>query len=122
MLHRVWVASARRAVWSVTSSKPGNCVQNLRDDSTDTYWQCVACAASACSVRTHASSAGLPAFELRCAARSSALVPPRRSDGAQPHLVNISFQRKVELLVRPSRARTRLHTLASYVPLPLSSP
>jgi hypothetical protein len=34
----------------------------------------------------------------------------RRSDGAQPHLVNISFQRKVELLVRPC-ACALAHTL-----------
>eukprot|EP00899_Mesostigma_viride_P020316 jgi/Mesvir1/28286/Mv04809-RA.1 len=44
------------AVWSVTSAKPGNGVELLRDGNVDTYWQ---------------------------------------SDGAQPHLVNIQFQRKV---------------------------
>lgn len=27
------------AVWSVTSAKPGNGVQLLRDDRDDTYWQ-----------------------------------------------------------------------------------
>ena len=47
------------AVWSVTSAKPGNGVELLRDDNTDTYWQ---------------------------------------SDGAQPHLVNIQFQRKAQVL------------------------
>eukprot|EP00873_Tetraselmis_striata_P038626 jgi/Tetstr1/458890/TSEL_004397.t1 len=46
------------AVWSVTSAKPGNGVQLLRDDRDDTYWQ---------------------------------------SDGTQPHLVNIQFQKKVRL-------------------------
>ncbi|VAI62500.1 unnamed protein product [Triticum turgidum subsp. durum] len=49
---------AKTAVWSVSSSKPGNGVASLRDDSLDTYWQ---------------------------------------SDGAQPHLVNIQFQKKVQL-------------------------
>ena len=42
------------AVWSVTSAKPGNGVELLRDNNLDTYWQ---------------------------------------SDGAQPHLVNIQFQK-----------------------------
>ncbi len=46
------------AVWSVTSNKPGNGVEFLRDDNIDTYWQ---------------------------------------SDGTQPHLVNIQFQRKVRV-------------------------
>lgn len=49
---------AKKAAWSVSSCKPGNGVQSLRDDNLDTYWQ---------------------------------------SDGAQPHLVNIQFQRKVKL-------------------------
>lgn len=46
------------AVWSVTSAKPGNGVDMVRDDKVDTYWQ---------------------------------------SDGLQPHLVNIQFQKKVRL-------------------------
>ena len=46
------------AVWSVTSAKPGNGVELLRDNNLDTYWQ---------------------------------------SDGAQPHLVNVQFQRKVRI-------------------------
>ena len=46
------------AVWYVTSAKPGNGVELLRDNSLDTYWQ---------------------------------------SDGAQPHLVNVQFQKKVRL-------------------------
>ena len=29
------------AVWSVTSAKPGNGVELLRDGSNDTFWQCV---------------------------------------------------------------------------------
>ena len=30
-----------RAVWSLSSSKPGFGISQLRDDSTDTYWQYV---------------------------------------------------------------------------------
>ena len=45
-------------MWSVTSAKPGNGVELLRDNNLDTYWQ---------------------------------------SDGAQPHLVNIQFQKKVRI-------------------------
>ncbi len=29
------------AVWTVTSAKPGNGVELLRDGREDTYWQCV---------------------------------------------------------------------------------
>eukprot|EP00878_Enallax_costatus_P006606 GHUV01006924.1.p1 GENE.GHUV01006924.1~~GHUV01006924.1.p1 ORF type:complete len:181 (+),score=40.32 GHUV01006924.1:280-822(+) len=46
------------ASWSVTSAKPGNGVELLRDGSQETYWQ---------------------------------------SDGTQPHLVNIQFNRRMEL-------------------------
>ena len=46
------------AVWSVTSNKPGNGVEFVRDGSVDTYWQ---------------------------------------SDGTQPHLVNVQFQRRVRV-------------------------
>eukprot|EP00252_Welwitschia_mirabilis_P007738 TRINITY_DN19403_c0_g1_i2.p1 TRINITY_DN19403_c0_g1~~TRINITY_DN19403_c0_g1_i2.p1 ORF type:complete len:122 (-),score=23.96 TRINITY_DN19403_c0_g1_i2:4-369(-) len=49
---------SKKAAWSVSSCKPGNGVNFLRDDNLDTYWQ---------------------------------------SDGAQPHLVNIQFQRKVKI-------------------------
>ena len=52
------VEIGKLAVWSVTSAKPGNGVELLRDNNLDTYWQ---------------------------------------SDGAQPHLVNIQFQKKVKL-------------------------
>ena len=45
-------------MWSVTSNKPGNGVEYLRDDNVDTFWQ---------------------------------------SDGTQPHLVNVQFQRKVRI-------------------------
>ncbi|KAK9674362.1 hypothetical protein RND81_12G227900 [Saponaria officinalis] len=48
----------KNAAWTVSSCKPGNGVQCLRDDNYETYWQ---------------------------------------SDGAQPHLINIQFQKKVKL-------------------------
>ncbi|XP_058089087.1 anaphase-promoting complex subunit 10-like [Magnolia sinica] len=48
----------KKAVWSVSSCKPGNGIHSLHDDNLDTYWQ---------------------------------------SDGAQPHLINIQFQKKVKL-------------------------
>lgn len=53
------------AVWTVTSAKPGNGVELLRDDRDDTYWQ---------------------------------------SDGMQPHLINIHFQKKV--MIFPSESIT----------------
>lgn len=46
------------AVWSLSTAKPGNGVDQLRDDNVDTYWQ---------------------------------------SDGTQPHLVNIQFQKKMSI-------------------------
>lgn len=49
---------ANKAAWSVSSCKPGNGVQCLRDENFETYWQ---------------------------------------SDGSQPHLINIQFQKKVKL-------------------------
>lgn len=48
------------AVWTVTSAKPGNGVELLRDGNKDTYWQ---------------------------------------SDGTQPHLVDIQFQKKMHIKV-----------------------
>lgn len=59
----------QQAVWTVTSAKPGNGVDMLRDNKEDTYWQ---------------------------------------SDGAQPHLVNIQFQRKV---CRPTNAGQQIFGL-----------
>ncbi|XP_021754783.1 anaphase-promoting complex subunit 10-like [Chenopodium quinoa] len=48
----------KNAAWSVSSCKPGNGVQCLRDDNLETNWQ---------------------------------------SDGAQAHMINIQFQKKVKL-------------------------
>lgn len=40
----------REAVWSLSSAKPGNGVDQLRDDSTVTYWQSGKCIAEGCDV------------------------------------------------------------------------
>uniref|UniRef100_A0ACD5TD83 Uncharacterized protein n=1 Tax=Avena sativa TaxID=4498 RepID=A0ACD5TD83_AVESA len=82
---------AKTAAWSVSSCKPGNGVSSLRDNSLDTYWQSAPL------------SPPLPP-------RNFSPFPPDqrlsscwiwvflvRSDGAQPHLVNIQFQKKVQL-------------------------
>lgn len=58
------------AVWTVTSAKPGNGVELLRDGSKDTYWQ---------------------------------------SDGTQPHLVDIQFQKKMHIKVPLHKFRLRPH-------------
>jgi len=47
------------AVWSLSTAKPGNGVEQIRDDNIDTYWQ---------------------------------------SDGAQPHLINVQFHKKMTIL------------------------
>lgn len=47
------------AVWSLSTAKPGNGVEQIRDDNMDTYWQ---------------------------------------SDGAQPHLINVQFHKKMTIL------------------------
>lgn len=43
-----------QAVWSLSTAKPGNGVEQLRDDNSDTYWQCVPTAPLA---RAHAHDA-----------------------------------------------------------------
>ncbi|KAF9682272.1 hypothetical protein SADUNF_Sadunf05G0091600 [Salix dunnii] len=61
-----------KAAWSVSSCKPGNGVSSIGDDNLDTYWQLT----------------NTP-FCL-----SVYLI---KSDGAQPHSVNVQFQKKVKL-------------------------
>ena len=64
------------------------------------------------------SAEGLPicAAALR-AARQPARNPARRSDGLQPHLVNIQFQRRVAVMARaPGYPSQRLHQSAPKVP------
>mmetsp|Transcript_76654 Transcript_76654/g.211768 ORF Transcript_76654/g.211768 Transcript_76654/m.211768 type:complete len:194 (-) Transcript_76654:126-707(-) len=63
------------AAWSLSSAKPGNGVEQLRDGSTETFWQ---------------------------------------SDGPQPHLINIQFQRKVR--VSELRLYTSYKIDESYTP------
>eukprot|EP00811_Abedinium_folium_P007738 NODE_17140_length_959_cov_8.812500.p1 GENE.NODE_17140_length_959_cov_8.812500~~NODE_17140_length_959_cov_8.812500.p1 ORF type:complete len:197 (-),score=35.00 NODE_17140_length_959_cov_8.812500:243-833(-) len=63
------------AAWSLSSAKPGNGVEQLRDGNTETFWQ---------------------------------------SDGSQPHLINIQFQRKVR--VSELRLYTNHKVDESYTP------
>ena len=70
------------AVWTVSSSKLGFGVQQLRDSCTDTYWQ------YACDSQFNSNSVSLTRF---------------RSDGAQPHFINLQFPHKVSLTVQFSR-------------------
>ncbi|CAK0870526.1 unnamed protein product [Prorocentrum cordatum] len=63
------------AAWSLSSAKPGNGVEQLRDGNTETFWQ---------------------------------------SDGPQPHLINIQFQRK--LRVSELRIFTNHKVDESYTP------
>jgi len=67
------------ASWSLSSAKPGHGVEQLRDGSTDTFWQ---------------------------------------SDGPQPHLINVQFQKKVRL--SELRLCTNFKTDESYTPSCLS--
>lgn len=66
------------AVWSVSSAKPGNGVELLRDSNTDTYWQ---------------------------------------SDGMQPHMVSIQFQRKVPVIATEFIHQWWVHTQVNLVRL-----
>ncbi|XP_024016404.1 anaphase-promoting complex subunit 10 isoform X2 [Eutrema salsugineum] len=59
----------KNAAWSVSSCKPGNGVNTLRDDNLETYWQ---------------------------------------SDGLQPHLINIQFQKKVKLQLDESYTPSKI--------------
>lgn len=45
-----------QAVWSLSTAKPGNGVEQLRDDNSDTYWQCVPTAHSPQPAHTHDTS------------------------------------------------------------------
>ena len=85
------------AVWSLSTAKPGNGVEQLRDDNTETYWQYVKKmpAISACNPvfdlfsllnDTHMSFIVFLLLRLWC-----------RSDGPQPHLINIQFHKKMRV-------------------------
>jgi len=90
-------------VWSVTSAKGGHGVESLRDDGTETYWQCAPLAQT-----PQRSPEPLATARPTTACTYCSLALPDRSDGAQPHIVSIAFQRKVELLVRRHAARAQL--------------
>lgn len=78
------------AVWSVSTAKPGNGVELLRDQNTDTFWQL----RRRGQPRSRGERAG---HSASCCLPSPAHSPPR-SDGSQPHIITLSFPRKVELL------------------------
>ncbi|KAF7126453.1 hypothetical protein RHSIM_Rhsim11G0151400 [Rhododendron simsii] len=102
---------AKKAAWSVSSCKPGNGVTSLRDDNLDTYWQyslslslyiyvyiyisvCVClriCILAMYHGRTHIFVCAISRKNF------DRVLFQFRSDGAQPHLVNIQFQKKVKL-------------------------
>ncbi|CDY25160.1 BnaC07g03470D [Brassica napus] len=75
----------KNAAWSVSSCKPGNGVNTLRDDDLETFWQ---------------------------------------SDGLQPHLINIQFQKKVrlQLVVLSIRAGDGFHNLKEMKSVELVKP
>ncbi len=77
-----------QAVWSLSTAKPGNGVEQLRDDNTDTYWQC-----APRPLRTpHPAPRGARAPRASPTPRA-----PARSDGPQPHLINIQFAKKMRV-------------------------
>ena len=80
----------KKAAWSVSSCKPGNGVSSLRDDNLETYWQWVSLFHTNVVISLHL----IPVTVTVLLA-----VFGFRSDGAQPHLVNIQFQKKVRLQV-----------------------
>lgn len=91
---------AKKAVWSVSSCKPGNGVLALRDDNLDIYWQLFHLLLSSISLKLNKFSlfsTNLKTFFFLFL--SVLVVLDFRSDGAQPHLVNIQFQKKVKLQV-----------------------
>lgn len=81
----------KNAAWSVSSWKSGNGVSYLRDDNIDTYWQSLL--QFPFSIPYQPNRIDMVNPILIC----SFLVC--RSDGAQPHSVNIQFQKKVKLQV-----------------------
>mgnify|MGYP003702017583 CR=1 FL=1 len=86
---------AKTAAWSVSSCKPGNGVASLRDDNLDTYWQSVKPAPNL-HLFFHLL---FPREEIVSVIWVLTFFFWVRSDGAQPHLVNIQFQKKVQLQV-----------------------
>lgn len=100
------------AVWSLSTAKPGNGVEQLRDDNAETYWQCV----SAADTRRHPSNPPPPPPHL--SPTRSAASAPRRSDGPQPHLINIQFQKK--MAVHEIQIYTDFKLDESYTPSKIS--
>jgi len=81
----------KKAAWSVSSCKTGNGVSFLRDDNLETYWQYLL-------LLSHSSSHSF-LFPIMLLNSFNLFLFVFRSDGAQPHFVNIQFQKKVRLQV-----------------------
>ena len=87
----------RLAVWSCSSAKPGNGVELLRDGRTDTFWQLSQWHHLYVFLITFfKSNASISSMKFSSNLLAAANC---RSDGSQPHLVNIQFQKKVRLQV-----------------------
>ena len=93
-----------QAVWSLSTAKPGNGVEQLRDDNSDTYWQCAHDAPHAphhtALHRTHDAphrTAPHRTAPHRTPRPRGALLHVSRSDGPQPHLINIQFHKKMHI-------------------------
>ncbi|KAG5456717.1 MAG: hypothetical protein BJ554DRAFT_3457 [Olpidium bornovanus] len=110
-------------VWTLSSCKPGYGVQQLRDGSTDTYWQLSgerggvrgqvlrAGGTGAAGVGTLRGPPSLTnrSMHERAVARTARLRALFfRSDGPQPHTVSIQFHRKVKIKVRRQGLRPPL--------------
>lgn len=85
------------AHWAVSSAKPGYGVEHVRDADPATLWQCVL-------------------LQLPNSRRALTLaVPGCRSEGAQPHLINIQFPKKQSITVRPPTRCPDSHDLTDPV-------
>ena len=81
---------SNQAVWSLSSCKPGFGVAQLRDSSSDTYWQWVNRKLWWCIYIY------IFFFYSEITKNSN----PTRSDGPQPHLISIEFMKKTAVRVR----------------------
>jgi len=69
--------------WSLSTAKPGNGVDELRDGSVDTYWQ----SDGACPSRT------VPLDTTKKKKKKE----PAPTAGGQPHLINVQFRKKMAI-------------------------
>ena len=107
-------------VWSLSTAKPGNGVEQLRDGDLETYWQCDSFALRAlrsARLTAHRSPLASPPVRYRCDS-ARPLLRTRRSDGPQPHLVNIQFHKKTR--VKEIEIYTEYTKDESYTPANIS--